>query len=190
MVILASDHGEQFGEKGLERHGNSLYQPALVIPLVVWLPGDRHGGTRVNAPVSLRDVARTVLAETGVKADDRFGGRPLSRFWNPSTSAPSDTLIGGVQKRIGTPNEEPNSKGDMNSVFTAQYSYILNGDGTEELFDVRTDPTESVNLAMQSIYAPHLASFRRHLRAQVPVSWLSSMERIGTGSHAQRLSER
>ena len=189
MVILASDHGEQFGEKGLERHGNSLYQPALVIPLVVWLPGDRQGGTRVDAPVSLRDVARTVLAETGVKADERFGGRSLSRYWN-TPSTPSDTLIGGVQKRIGTPNQEPNSKGDMNSVFTDQYSYILNGDGTEELFDVRTDPTESVNLAAQSVYAPHLASFRRHLRAQVPADWLSSMERIGNNAHARQLSER
>jgi arylsulfatase A-like enzyme len=176
MVILASDHGEQFGEKGLFQHGNSLYQPAMVVPLVIWLPGDRHGGQRVQAPVSLQDLALTVLEEAGVTTEEDFGGRSLSRYWAADGRPVTDTLIGGLQARIGTPNAEPNSKGDMNALHTAQHSYILNGDGTEELFDLRTDSAEAINLANDPANALLLAGFRSYLRAQVPQHWLTSLQ--------------
>ena len=174
IVILASDHGEQFGEKKLYQHGNSLYQPALVVPLMVWLPRGQHGGLRVQAPVSLRDLASTILELTGVK-DDRFPGRSLARHWMPGAVTAPDTLIAGVQKRMGAPNGDPNSKGDMNSTFTAQHSYILNGDGEEELFDVIADPGENRNLAKDPANAEHLRRFRDVLRARVPKEWLSSL---------------
>ena len=174
MVILAADHGEQFGEKNLFQHGNSLYQPAMVVPLVVWLPGAQKTAQRVTAPVSLRDIARTVLDVTGTPSD-RFDGKSLARYWTPGINPVADTLVAGVQKRMGTPNRDPNSKGDMNSVFTAQHSYILNGDGEEELFDIIADPGENKNLARDPASAEHLARFRGVLRTRVPEPWLTSL---------------
>src|SRR5262249_3096125 len=39
LVIITSDHGEEFGEHGLLDHGNSLYFPSIHVPLVVYFPG-------------------------------------------------------------------------------------------------------------------------------------------------------
>lgn len=193
VVILASDHGEQFGEKGLFQHGNSLYQPAMTVPLVIWLPGDENAGKRVDQPVSLRDLARTVLEVTGVSPDAQFGGHSLARYWNAVSPSAADTVIGGLQARIGTPNHEPNSKGDMNAVYTTRHSYILNGDGTEELFDLFSDPTESVNLAKDPAHAMDLSAFQSYLRKQVPENWLSSLNttnkrRLGAAGGAEELA--
>ncbi len=189
LVILASDHGEQFGEKRLFQHGNSLYQPALVVPLVVWLPGDQHGGQRVGAPVTLRDIARTILDVTGVP-QDRFAGSSLARYWTPGVNPGKDTLIAGVQKRMGAPNKDPNSRGDMNAAYTAQHSYILNGDGEEELYDIIADPREDRNLAKDAANGEHLARFRALLQTRVPHSWLTSLSKqkqaVSSAGAAQR----
>src|SRR5262249_30983432 len=39
LVIITSDHGEEFGEHGLLDHGNSLYLASVHVPLVIHFPG-------------------------------------------------------------------------------------------------------------------------------------------------------
>src|SRR5215831_8612670 len=55
LVIVTSDHGEQFGEHRLYGHGNSLYSQALHVPLVLFLPRRVPAGLSIPEPVSLRD---------------------------------------------------------------------------------------------------------------------------------------
>lgn len=38
LIVITSDHGEQFGEHGLLTHGNSLYLPLLHVPLLISYP--------------------------------------------------------------------------------------------------------------------------------------------------------
>ena len=57
IVIVTSDHGEQFGEHGLNGHGNSLYLPLLRVPLVIRYPPRVAGSIRADEPVTLRDLA-------------------------------------------------------------------------------------------------------------------------------------
>ena len=67
-LAVMADHGEMFGEHGVWGHGHGLYRPVLQVPLVMSCPGRLEPGTRVEATVSLTDVAPTLV--------DLAGGRP------------------------------------------------------------------------------------------------------------------
>jgi arylsulfatase A-like enzyme len=65
IVVLLSDHGESFGEHVGPGHGWSGHQEQLAVPLVLRGPGI-PAGLRVETPVSLVDVAPTLLDLLGV----------------------------------------------------------------------------------------------------------------------------
>jgi len=77
IVVALSDHGEGFGAHGRFEHGNSMYDELLRVPLYVRLPGRRSAGTVVDEPVSLLDVAPTILELTGLSVPREMQGRPL-----------------------------------------------------------------------------------------------------------------
>ena len=76
LVVLLSDHGEGFGEHGLPGHGFTAHQEALRVPLVFRGPGIL-AGRRVDTPVSLVDVAPTVLELLGLPPLPEVQGRSL-----------------------------------------------------------------------------------------------------------------
>lgn len=140
VVIVASDHGEQFGEHGLFAHGNSLYLPLLDVPLVVAF-GDRvPGGTRVPTPVSLRDLPATVLDLLGVR-DGTVPGASLVRFWNggaPAEEVAASPVFAEFTDIKGTPTAK--------SILVGRYHYIWGERLAELLYDVVSDPGEQHNL--------------------------------------------
>ena len=77
VVIVVSDHGEEFTEHGGWFHGLTLHRELLHVPLIVWdrRPG-ASTGTRDEA-VDLIDVAATVLELAGVSGASGAGGRDL-----------------------------------------------------------------------------------------------------------------
>lgn len=81
MIVLTSDHGEEFFEERLGRrfegHGHTLFNELIHIPLLVKLPGNKHGGSRRTDTVSLIDVAPTLLDAAGVTAPETFDGLTL-----------------------------------------------------------------------------------------------------------------
>ena len=66
IVVITADHGEEFGEHGFNRHGHTLYQSLLHVPLVVRLPKAVRGGSRIAEPVSLVDLPATLLGLSGL----------------------------------------------------------------------------------------------------------------------------
>ena len=56
----------------------------------------------------------------------------------------------------------------MYSLVDSAYHYILNGDGTEELFDLRSDPSEMSNIARSPELRTVLGSFRTKLVELAP----------------------
>gem|GEM_PF-193956 len=160
IVILASDHGEQFGEHGVSIHANSLYAPVLHVPLMIRGPGVPGG--RVATPVSIRDIARTVFDLAGQSAG-AIGGESLARYWTPgSAGAPVPTwLPTSLQfNRFSAPTD-PIRKGPMTGGFAWPYHYIRNGNGREELYDLSADPDELHNLAADPNHAALLDTLRR-----------------------------
>ncbi len=57
IIVITSDHGEEFWEHGAWRHGQSLYDELLHVPLIVWLP-----------PELRRELAPAFPARSGVQA--------------------------------------------------------------------------------------------------------------------------
>lgn len=156
IVIFTSDHGEMLGEHELYGHAHNLYMPVLHVPLVIAYPQRVPRGARVPTPVTLGDVAATIvdLAELD---GARFPGRSLARFWTDSV-APADApanapepLLSEVRAiDVSVEPDLPTAKGSMRSLRAGDWRYILNGDGREELFFLGTDPGERRNLAGDS----------------------------------------
>jgi arylsulfatase A-like enzyme len=150
LVIITSDHGEQFGEHRLFMHGNSLYSQLLHVPLLLALPSRVPAGVSVPEPVSLRDLPATVLDLVGIENSARLPGGSLARYWDQkskSSETSADALLSELTGGIFGREWYPAVKGDMKSLVVGQYHYIKNGDGSEELYDLKTDPLELKNLA-------------------------------------------
>jgi len=74
LIVLLSDHGEEFLEHGGWGHGTNLYQEQLSIPLLVKLPHQAEAGTSREDVVELVDVAPTVLHLLGLPVPPKFEG--------------------------------------------------------------------------------------------------------------------
>lgn len=69
LVIVTADHGESFGEDGyFFRHGKTLHESSIHVPLVIKPPGGRsaNAAPRSSSIVSLTDVAPTILDYAGL----------------------------------------------------------------------------------------------------------------------------
>jgi arylsulfatase A-like enzyme len=178
LVIIVSDHGEEFDEHGMEDHGNSLYLPALHVPLLLALPGRLPAGTTVPQTVSLRDLPATVLDLVGASPAAPFPGTSLARFWHqPGT--PADTILAEVRYARNLPEWYPVSKGDLRSVLADDRHFIAQADSTTELYDITRDPWELVNRVTEDSEALHRAALAGFLARQ-PLGSFSSPRRQGT----------
>jgi arylsulfatase A-like enzyme len=153
IVIITSDHGEHLGEHGgLMAHANSLYLPLLQVPLVIVYPPGVPAGRRITEPAALQNLAATVLDLVNVPAEDMLPGTSLAEMW----SAPGDTtfvrrglpaILSLLSDNTFSHPDDPIQLGPMQSIVRGNLHYIRNGDGSEELFDVDSDPLEGNNLA-------------------------------------------
>ena len=75
-LVLTADHGEAFGEDGYYfAHGHSVGLDQVRVPLLIRAPGLPTG--EVSDPVSLLDVAPTLVQLAGCPQPRSFRGRPL-----------------------------------------------------------------------------------------------------------------
>ena len=128
LVIVTSDHGEHFGENGVESgHGVSPYQATLQVPLVLRYPSRIPAGSRVAQQVELRDVAATVLTLPALRTTD--AGSVSCPIPGPQGSAvPGDTILAEVSTRSGRP-PTPNQFHALKALYTSEFSYIRRADG-------------------------------------------------------------
>ncbi|MCI0434450.1 MAG: sulfatase-like hydrolase/transferase, partial [Gemmatimonadetes bacterium] len=160
VVIVTSDHGEQFGEHGLMNHGNSLYMPVLHVPLVIVFPDRVPAGLRIAQTVSLRDIPATVIDLAGIR--DSLPGQSLALTWNDVTMSIEPALASAASNEWSAP-WDPVRRGPMKSMTTNRMHYIANGDGIEELYDVSLDPLEEHNLVNTAAAQRLLVQFRSRL---------------------------
>ena len=165
LVIVASDHGEQFGGHTLFGHGNGLYRRVIHVPLVIRWPGLVPEGVRVARPVTLRDLAPTILDLIGAPRGS-FEGTPLRQAWLPD-GIYAETIFSEVEEALDRPGA-PASLGPMQSLMADHMHYIRRGDGHEQLFDLRTDPQEYTNLADSASRLAVLKRFRETLPSFYP----------------------
>lgn len=83
VIILAADHGEAFGEHEFFWHGHSLYDEEMHVPLAMYVPNMKP--MRVTEPVSLLDIAPTILSLERVPVPATFTGRSLLPLFSGGT---------------------------------------------------------------------------------------------------------
>ena len=170
IVIVTSDHGEQFGEHGLYLHGNSLYRPLLDVPLIIRFPSGTPAGQRIASRVTLRDLPATVFDLMGVRDRIELPGQSLARHWRttpPAEAAAANAALASVDEtewaKVLSP-WYPAAKGDMTSVTDDAFHYIRNGDGSEELYAI-ADLEERHDLSKREDSLPLLERYRAVLRS-------------------------
>lgn len=77
LVVVTSDHGEEFFDHGSVNHGMTQYQEMVRIPLLFRGPG-LAAGRRARPAVSLLDVLPTSLSVLGLPVPPGLDGRDLS----------------------------------------------------------------------------------------------------------------
>ena len=166
LVIITADHGEEFGEHDLFEHGHSLYLPSLHVPLVLLYPSRVPGGLRVSEPVSLRDIPATVIDLIGLFGEVEFPGNSLARYWDAARKSGrrvAQPLLSEVNVSSNVPSWFPVAKGNMKALLSDEMHYVRNGDGSEELYDLRNDPQGKNDLSASREAHPALQAFRRAL---------------------------
>ena len=92
LVVLTSDHGEELLDHGWWKHGITVYEEQLRVPLILRWDGRLPAGARVRRPVELVDLVPTLLAAARVGND---GGARDSASDSASDRA-SDGALDGV----------------------------------------------------------------------------------------------
>ena len=149
IVVVVSDHGEQFGEHGLKGHANSLYLPVLRVPLLIRYPHAVPEGLRVATPITLRDVASTIVELARVRPEVPIPGHPLTGAWSDSNWVRSP-IVSELTRGINIDSTYPNGRTGLASIIADRYHYIRDGFGSESLFDLVADSTETHDLAKSS----------------------------------------
>jgi len=168
LLILTSDHGEQFGEHGEFGHGVGLHGEEIHVPLLMSLPGRIPEGLVVPEAVSLRDLPATILDLLGLAEGSPFPGGSLAAAWrapaaesSSSISPPFSELRGPVDER--DVREHSDVRKSLKAVVAKDHAYIRRGDGREELYNLESDPGETSNEADASTAAVVLDACRAAL---------------------------
>lgn len=164
VVVVLSDHGEEFLEHGEWEHGERLFENLVRIPLMIRLPGRRDlAGRRITEPVQIDDVMPTLLDWFGLPAGGEIQGRSLAPLFESRSGARGrGRAVAPVPPVVC---EEIRPTYDLSSIRRDDWKLIrreaLDGTTTHLLFDLRSDPGEQRDLA--SSQQPRVAQMDRQL---------------------------
>lgn len=140
LIVLTSDHGEEFWDHGGFEHGHTLYNELLHVPLIVKLPGS-HREQVVDNGVTTQSLMATVLDITKIRKDSET---PTAESLAPlimDTPAPYSGKPLFSTGLLYYENREAvifDGKKYIESLVT----------GRTELYDLETDPREQNPLAL------------------------------------------
>ncbi len=155
VIVLTSDHGEEFHEHGGWWHGLTLYEEQIRVPLLVKWPAGRAQAQPVGSGLGRHiDVAPTLAALAGAAVPEAMQGVDLRGDFAARLAKDQTHL-----------SEEDHEGNVLRSLRTETWKYIEANEGnprgvpTRELFDVAADPGETRNVAEQQLeLAERLAS--------------------------------
>jgi arylsulfatase A-like enzyme len=149
IIVLWSDHGYHMGEKNTFQK-QSLWERSSHVPMIVTGPRVKPG-QRCDRIVSLLDIYPTLVEMAGLPANSKNEGRSLVPLLDdPAKEWPYPAITGWQENSF--------------AVQTETHRYIRYGDGSEELYDHRTDLNEWHNLAD----LPEHDALKKELAAWIP----------------------
>jgi arylsulfatase A-like enzyme len=166
IVVVTSDHGQEFQEHGFMFHGKALYWNLLRVPLVISWPEHLAGGERIPTPVALQSLPATLLAMAGIP-DDSLPGPSLTALWsNPAAAQGWPSPVSELAE-MGLPRF-PSYYGAMRSVVTSQWHYVQGGKSGQELYACCDE--EQHDLASTMLGNVVSAAFRQLLKQGGPLT--------------------
>ncbi len=159
VIIFASDHGEHLGDHGLSEKW-TMYDCSVRVPLIFSAPGRIPSDRRVDDLVQLFDIGPTILEFAGVEPPDHFEAQSLmgllredagasGRKYVFSEHAP-DPMLSMVEYQLMI------SDRDWKLV-----EFVGEKDG--QLYDLKSDPDELLNLWHDPDHADRKAGLREEL---------------------------
>lgn len=151
ILVVLSDHGEEFGEHGASTHGFTLYNAALQVPLAFLWPGRSTAGAS-DVPVQLVDVMPTILDLLEVPLPPGMDGHSLApvvlgEIEDPPMRPVFAELLAYGKECEGLEPLDP-CPGNRLSVQTERFKLIASQEPREEqLYDLSSDPGETTNVA-------------------------------------------
>lgn len=141
IVVFASDHGDMLGQHGLWEK-RKFYDGSARIPLFVRAPGLEAGVN--SAPANLVDLFPTLCGLAGLPRPEGVDGHDLL------TDPPTVTFS--------------QYQADKFMACDGRWKYMAFPEGEEALFDLSSDPAESINLRHSTEHATRLEEMRRKLK--------------------------
>lgn len=139
VVVLLGDHGEEFGEHGGQRHGATLYEETLRVPLWIRLP-DTEPRT-IDSVVSLIDVFPTLAHVLGLAQPRGLQGVNLLK-----DEIPSVRVLAQIDRV--TARWSSSDRPTLRAVTDGRYKLIADIDRNVALmFDLQQDPGETRTIA-------------------------------------------
>jgi arylsulfatase A-like enzyme len=165
MIILLSDHGEEFFDHGRWMHGWSLYQEQLHVPMIIKMPAGLNAGFRSREIIELVDLLPTILEYAGVSVPKGVQGRRvatelLHRQSNREAREAFAYLARSEPRRL-----EAYFRGDTKLILNRAMDLPR---AAVEVFDLGTDGGETANLAETQ---PILAGFMTASFKGTTASW-------------------
>ncbi len=138
LVVLTSDHGEEFWDHGGVMHGHTLYEECVRVPLILRFPGRLPQGVRLESRVRLLDVVPTICELLQVESPEEVQGTSML----PLLEAP-----GRSDRPVYA--EALLYFGEKKSVEVGAYKLVKTlATDRYELYNAAQDPEETANLAV------------------------------------------
>ncbi len=153
LIVVTSDHGEEFWDHGSFFHGQSLYDELLRVPLLVKFPGNRQASRRVETPASMLDILPTIAAAMAGKNDPAL----VDQSWQGTRLENVIAGEAGTADRalVSTVGRADHRRPPRHAVRTATHKLIVNVvDGTRELYELATDPAERRSVIAMGQHPP------------------------------------
>jgi arylsulfatase A-like enzyme len=167
-IIVLGDHGELFGEHGLEKHGYSLYEGEVIMPLIIKWPRGWKPCAKPETRCQQVDILPTIVERLGLESPPAFEGQPLDKLTHPAVCE--------LYRNEGNVTTK-GSRFDraLTALYADQYKLILSTrdeDPDAGLFDLSADPGEENDLISSR---PRLANALRALLDQWRASCLNPL---------------
>ncbi|MFN3202375.1 MAG: sulfatase-like hydrolase/transferase [Bradymonadia bacterium] len=138
LLVITADHGDEFLEHGHRFHGSTLYEEMVHVPLIMKVPGVPQ--RTLTTPIGHIEVAPTILDLMGMKIPQDFLGRTRAEEILTGEAAPvAPVWFEVLPDQNYTGHQVGLRLGDLKLI------YRINSN-TFELYDLKADPSERVNL--------------------------------------------
>lgn len=161
LIVFTSDHGEGLGDHSENSHGFFIYQSTLAVPLIFHWPAGLAGfAARADEPVSLLDIAPTILDIANTPAPSSFQGKSLASIARGGKSSSLEEVY--AMTFYGRNHFNTSALWSMRK---GRYKYIQAP--RPEFYDLQSDPAEQKNLwttsrtSLAQAYADRVTLMRR-----------------------------